>query len=71
MDIEKIKAQRNIMLFIIIATFITTILDVLIVKTHTFVNYIVLNFFEWFMFGVGWYAGKGHWRFWKSAKTHK
>lgn len=49
-------------MFILIVTIIITILDLLIIKVYSLVEYFILNFFEWMMFGVGWYFGKGYWK---------
>jgi hypothetical protein len=59
---DNLRLQRNLLLFIIIATMVTTTLDLLIVKSRNLSEYVILNFWEWFMFGVGFFAGRFRWK---------
>ena len=60
MTLPTIEQQRNILLIGGIAVFITAILDVTIIKTHTISEYVALNFIEIGMFCLGWIAGWGY-----------
>ena len=51
------KEWKNLLLFTFAATFITALLDVLVIKKHDFVNYVLLNLLECSMFASGYVAG--------------
>ena len=51
------KEWKNLLLFAFVATFITALADVVVVKRYNFVNYVLLNMLEWSMFGSGFIAG--------------
>lgn len=48
---------RNTLIFVVIATILTTLADLFIVKRYDLLGYLALNLFEWMMFGSGYIAG--------------